>query len=303
MTRLSVLFLVVIGFAVSSAARAYEYQLNCDLGKGSVQNIRVGQFRIVLSSEKHLCHVAVVLAASERTVFEYRSTGIQVFAGRDFTGDDEPDAIVQTDTTPYRLFVVSLGSRPGLVKTIENNYGFWLRDDCDDKRIRIWTSDEAFQGDKELVNVVYHYDLMVPEIALDLRGTKLVDATPKCKLYVNEQVRLTRSWLKPGDISRFRAGKLTDDFHRGRVKGYILKIVFAYLYSGRETQAHQMLSEMWPQKDTARIWNWIVQNRSEGTLRHTAPSSQSLFQEWRHRSTKPPSAAKAASIAGSGRHG
>lgn len=121
--------------------------------------------------------------------------------------------------------------------------------------------------------MVYHYDLMVPEIALELRGTKLVDATPNCKVYFDEQVRLVRSWLKSTDISRFRAGRLTDDFHRGEVKGYILKIVFAYLYSGRNTEAQQVLSEMWPQKDTLRIWNWIIQRRSGGTLRQTVPSA------------------------------
>jgi len=54
---------------------------------------------------------------------------------------------------------------------------------------------------------------MVPELALELRGTRLVDATPKCKVYFDEQVHLVRSWLKSSDISRFRARKITDDFH------------------------------------------------------------------------------------------
>lgn len=274
MTRSVVLFLLVVGFAVPSAARVYKYQLNCDLGKGRAQNIRVGRFDIVLTPENYHCHVAV-LRRSNKTVFEYTSNGMQVFAGKGLAGDDEPVVIVQADdVSPYRLFVVSLGSNPGLVKTIENNYGFWLRDDCDDEHLRIWTSDEAFQGDKELVNVVYHYDLMVPEIALELHGTKLVDATPNCKAYFDEQVRLVRSLLESGDITRFRAGKITDDFHRGEVKGYVLKIVFAYLYSGRESEAHSVLSEMWPQKDTARIWNWIIEKRSEGTLRQTVPTAQ-----------------------------
>lgn len=274
MTRSVILFLLVISFSIPSAARVYEYNLNCDLGKGNAQNIRVGHFNIALTPENHLCHVAVV-GPSKKAVFEYTSTGMQVFAGKDFTGDGEPDAIIQADDfNPYRLFVVSLGSHPGLVKTIENNYGFWLRNDCDDKRLRIWTSDAAFQGDKELVDVVYHYDLMVPEIALELRGTKLVDATPKCKGYFDEQVRLVRSSLTGSDVSRFRSEKIADDFHRGEVKGYILKIVFAYLYSGRENEAHQMLSEMWPQKDIDRIWNWIIAKRSEGTLRQTVPSAE-----------------------------
>lgn len=274
MTRSVLLFLPVISFAVPSAARVHQYQLNCDLGKGNAQNIRVGDFNIALTPESNLCHVAVV-GPSNKPVFEYTSTGMQVFAGKDFTGDDVPDAIIQADDiNPYRLFVVSLGSHPGLVKTIENGYGFWLGNDCDDKRLRIWTADAAFQGDKELVDVVYHYDLMVPEIAFELRGTKLVDATAKCKGYFDEQVRLVRSSLTGSDLSRFRSEKIADDFHRGEVKGYILKIVFAYLYSGRENEAYQMLSEMWPRKDINRIWNWIIAKRSEGTLRQTVPSGE-----------------------------
>jgi len=274
MTRSVLLFLLVISCAIPSSARVYEYQLNCDLGKGNAQNIRAGDFNIALTPENHLCHVAVV-GRSKKPVFEYTSAGMQVFAGKDFTGDGESDAIIQADDiNPYRLFVVSLGSHPGLVKTIENGYGFWLQNDCDDKRLRIWTADAAFQEDKELVNVVYHHDLIVPEIALELRGTKLVDATPKCKGYFDEQVRLVRSSLTNSDISGFRAEKIADEFHRGEVKGYILKIVFAYLYSGRENEAHQMLSEMWPKKDIDRIWNWIIAKRSEGTLRQAMPSAE-----------------------------
>lgn len=114
---------------------------------------------------------------------------------------------------------------------------------------------------------------MVPEVVLELRGTQVLDATPNCKAYFDEQVRLVRSWLKNDDIMRFRTGKITDDFHRGEVKGDILKMVFAYLYSGRETQAREILSEMWPQKDSDRIWNWVNQKRSGGTLRQTVPSA------------------------------
>lgn len=123
MTRWVVAFLVAVIFAIPCAARVHDYQLNCDFGKGSAHNIRIAQFDIVLSPENHLCHVAVV-GSSKKVLFEYTATGMQVFAGKDFTGDNEPDAIIQADESPIRLFVVSLGRHPGLVKTIENNYGF-----------------------------------------------------------------------------------------------------------------------------------------------------------------------------------
>jgi Ca2+/H+ antiporter len=68
MTRSVLLFLLVISFAIPSAARVYEYRLNCDLGKGIAQNIRVGHSNIVFTPENHLCHIEVV-GRGKKTVF------------------------------------------------------------------------------------------------------------------------------------------------------------------------------------------------------------------------------------------
>jgi hypothetical protein len=271
MKRLVIPFLLVLSFSASCYARIYQYQLNCDLGKGAAQSTEVGGFKLVLAPENQLCRITVV-GPNKETVFEHTSGVMQVFTGRDFTGDGEPDVLVQADGSPYRLFVVSLGSRPGLAKTIQNNYGFWLQSDCDDQRVRIWTADGAFQGDKELANIVYHYDLIVPEVVFEIEKTKLVDATPKCQHYFDRQIRLVETSLKPNDISRFRDGQITDKFHRGEVEGKVFKIVFSYLYSGREAKAKESLFSMWPRSDSQRIWEWIMQKRSEGVLQQTVPS-------------------------------
>ena len=45
-----------------------------------------------------------------------------------------------------------------------------------------------------------------------------------------------------------------------------LMIVFAYLYSGREKQAHQALQDLWPPFDQERIWNLILETRHNGIL-------------------------------------
>jgi hypothetical protein len=48
-----------------------------------------------------------------------------------------------------------------------------------------------------------------------------------------------------------------------------LMIVFAYLYSGREEQAHQTLRDLWPPFDQERIWNLILEARRNGILCYT----------------------------------
>lgn len=108
MARQSLLLVLLItSFTAPAAARVYEYQLNCDLGKGAAHSSHVGHFEIHLRPENSLCRVEIQDSAGRR-IFERTSSGMQVFAGRGFAGNDEPEAIVQTDDIPYRLFIISL---------------------------------------------------------------------------------------------------------------------------------------------------------------------------------------------------
>jgi hypothetical protein len=211
-----------------------------------------------------MCLVSV-LNAGKKSIFEYASTGMQVFVGVGVTTDGSPNAIIQADTPhPYKLFIVSLGEHPRPTRVIENLYGFWLQDDCGG-RIRIWTSDGAFQQDSDLADV-YHSDLFTPDVVFELQEERLVDATLKCRVYFDNEIRSLRSMLTEEELKRFRTNRIADDFHRGQVKGKILKIIFCYLYTGRETEAKQVLQQMWPSNDSDRLWQSIVKLRSEGVL-------------------------------------
>jgi hypothetical protein len=206
------------------------------------------------------------LSKDKKVIFEKTSEALQVFAEEKFGAKKQPCAVVQVNSTSPRLFIVSLGKKPGLLKTVSNQYGFWFQDDCDDRNIKIWTSDGAFQGDKEMLSI-YHYDLYVPRVVLDLQGEKLVDATPKCKKYFDKAIKNCKSRLKNADLVGFKNGTIKKKFHSGEVKGRILFIVFSYLYSGRELEAKQELEKMWPPADKQRIWNWMMEKRSNGILR------------------------------------
>jgi len=258
------LILFVVTSATPSIAAQVEYQMNCDFGKGTTQTQRANGSTVILTPSNGMCHVSV-LDARKKSVFEYDSTGMQVFVGVGVTTDGSPNAIIQADTFhPYKLFIVSLGEHSRLLRTIENQYGFWLQDDCGG-RIRIWTSDGAFQEDPDLADV-YHKDLFTPDIVFEIQEEKLVDATPKCRVFFDKKIRSLRSRLTEEDVNKFRTNRIADDFHRGQVKGEILKIIFCYLYTDRKREARQVLQRMWPSNDNDRLWQSIVKLRSEGVL-------------------------------------
>jgi hypothetical protein len=202
---------------------------------------------------------------NRRVVFEYHAEGIQAFIGNNLLGDNQAGVVIQADTYhPYRLFIVSTGAQPRLIRTIENGYGFGLQDDCDG-RTRLWTSDGAFQNDPDMKNV-YHRDLFVPDVVFGLQGGELFDATQNCKAYFDEHVAFCRESLTKSDLQRFRTQQIKDEFHRGQVRGYILKIVYSLLYTGRTAEAKQALNEMWPPNDKDRVWHNIEMERSQGVL-------------------------------------
>jgi hypothetical protein len=264
--HLSIVLLTIIS-ATPSIATQVKYQMICDLGKGTVQTQTANGSTVVLTPSNGMCRVAV-LDALKKTVFEYSAPGMQIFVGVGATIDGSPNAIIQADTfNPYRLFIVSLRGHPRLLRTIENQYGFWLQSDCGG-RIRIWTADGVFEGDPDLADV-YHRDLFVPLVVFELQGENLVDATPQCKEYFDNEARSFRSQLTEEDLKKFRTNRIADDFHRGRVKGKILTIIFRYLYTGQEKAAREAVQQMWPSQDAERLWQSIVKLRSEGVLTNT----------------------------------
>lgn len=260
------LLLCLLASATPSTAAVVKYQMDCDLGKGAVQARKTQSYSVILTPSKGICHVEV-LDAHQKSVFAYDAGGMQVFVGADvMTTDGIPKAVIQADGPPDRLFVVSLGRNAQLLRTIENTYGFWLQNDCGGET-RVWTSDGAFQDDADLRDV-YHYDLFMPDVVFKMRGDRLVDATPDCREYFDHEIRFVRSRVSEREFENFGANRIADNFRRGQVKGYILKIAFCYLYTGREQEAKEFIDRVWPSNDSARLWQSITKLRSEGVLRN-----------------------------------
>lgn len=260
----AVVVAAIAAFARPASAKLVRYQINCDLGKGTTQTRDVGGSTVTLRPSGAACDVSVS-DPNGKSVFAFSATGMQVFVGTGITADGNSAAVIQADTVnPYRLFIVSLGTHPVVISTIQNRYGFWLQDDCG-SGITIWTADGAFQQFPEM-NDVYHNDLYVPDVVLRVRDHNVVDATPECRTYFDGEIKTLQSRLSPSEINEFRQNRVKSQFRRGEIKGYILKIVFCYLYTDRDKDAKQALMEMWPANDEERIWTTILKLRSEGVL-------------------------------------
>jgi hypothetical protein len=211
-----------------------------------------------------MCHVEVKDLQGS-LLFEHAATGMQVSSALGPTDEGRSFFVVQDDSSPNQLFVLGLGPHPRVLATIKNGYGFWIQNGCGDGRWHIWTADDAFQGDPELADV-YHQDLFVPEVALDLHANKLIDGTSACKQHIDRRVAAVRASLTEREIAAFKNSAIKDAFRQGQVKGYILYIAFADLYAGQEKAARDVLRRMWPPEDEERVWNWMLQKRSEGIL-------------------------------------
>jgi hypothetical protein len=255
---------LLFGFACSSEAKMLPYQLSCDLGKGNSQTLRVQSITVRLIHGGGTCHVEVS-DLHGKLLFEHAANEMQVSSALGPTDEGRSFFVIQDDSSPVQLFVIGLGPHPQVLETIKNGYGFGIENGCADGHRHIWTADDAFQGDPELAGI-YHQDLFVPEVALDIRGNKLADVTTTCKSHFDERVAAIRSAMTAQEIDAFRNRRIKDAFRSGQVKGYILYIVFADLYCGREKIAREDLHRMWPADDEQRLWGWILQKRSEGIL-------------------------------------
>lgn len=264
MFRYKFVLTLLFSFAYSAHAKMLPYHLNCDLGKGSTQTMRLQSVTVRLIHGDGNCHVEVS-DVEGKLLFEHVATGIQISSAQGPTKEGLVFFVIQDDSSPSRLFVLGLGPHPRVIATIRNGYGFWIENGCSDGRWHIWTADDAFQGDPELADV-YHQDLFVPEVALNIHGNALVNESSACKSHFDHRTAAIRLQLTTREIDEFRNRRVKNAFRSGQVKGYILDIVFGDLYSGREEVAKNELHRMWPADDEQRLWKWMLQKRSEGIL-------------------------------------
>jgi len=173
----------------------------------------------------------------------------------------------------YQIY--SLNQPPQLLHTITGG-GFFEAADTDlDGRVEIWTDDSAaVKGFEGLTPGEIEF---VPTYVLRLDHNRLLDASSEFQTFFDDVIKNVRSRVNPELLSDFKAsdGRLqaspdatAQELVRLRklraVKIQALEVVWAYLYSGREKEAWQSLSEMWPLGDVERIRGEILKARTRG---------------------------------------
>ncbi len=186
-----------------------------------------------------------------------------------FTTAKSKDACCMT----YQIY--SLNEPPRLLRTITGG-GFFAAADTDlDGDVEVWTDDSGVvDGFEGLTPGEIEF---VPTYVLRLDHDRLLDTSSKFPAFYDDVIQSVRSKVKPELLRGFRAsdGRLqaTRDLraeelirlHELRVvKIQALEIAWAYLYSGREKEAWQSLTQMWPASDVERIRGKILKARSRG---------------------------------------
>jgi hypothetical protein len=168
--------------------------------------------------------------------------------------------------------VYSLEKPPRLLRTLTGGDSFSAADTDLDGRLEIWTNDAASVDGFENLSLA-ELD-SGPTIVLRFAHGDLLDVSSEFQSYFDLEIAELRNQLDSADLHDFKRsdGKLSADssysaqrLRRLRnTKAKILRIIWSYLYSGREQRAGELLSEMWPPADLARIHAAILNARAHG---------------------------------------
>ena len=269
-------FLLVL--ALGGPARA-SGKSGCRAGEGRVTK-KVAGFEIVLGrdpdDETHEASCqATVFDPDQKAIFTEHDWGFFiVLAGEDVNGDGVSDVILEGYSGGahccWTYYFISLGAHPGRITQFENQRDLSAFRNPKNGRIEFATLDGAFDYFDDLCHACTPF----PAVYLRLDGSRFVDIGPEHIADYDEIITEQKKTLTARELQRFRAlqTKPTEAEGKGETIFKVLTIVFAYLYSGREAQAHRALQDMWPPSDLERMWELILETRRNGVLSYTPPA-------------------------------
>jgi hypothetical protein len=274
------LLLTLSGQGASASSRRA-----CTTGRGAAsKKFKNAELQIAPAGGGDKCR-AVVLDSHKLVIFSELDTTFDIaLSNRDVNGDGIPDLVLEGFSGGlhccWTYYVISLGPKPSLLLKFENNREASFLEDEKGRGFYISTED----GEFDYFDGLCHACTPFPLVFLKIDGKRLVDISPECADAYDEIVRESRAALSAQDLAEVVA--MTTSSSESRAAGVgngvrrMLEIVFAYLYSGRESRARQELQTMWPQFDQDRMWNLIQKQRREGILRYVdrAPATQSATQ-------------------------
>lgn len=226
----------------------------------------VGKYRVELSPSADLekreffCRASLISGNGDKLLLlQDKEVSIYQGTGEDVLGDGYPSVILEGFSGGahccYTYKIVSLGDRPSSLSPIQNQSPFFFFKDPAGQ-FRIMTSDGAFGYFDGLC-----YDCSpFPRVVLKVDRNGFHDVGSQFTEQYDSEIALARAKIPEEAIKKFQQADFKD------ARSVVLEVVFSYLYSGREDQAWQTLSEMWPSADRGRIKNLITATRAKGIL-------------------------------------
>lgn len=271
---------------LASGAGAYGQQEDrCAFGEGTAVRqvagfqVSIAPYRDEEDPDRLEC-TAVIRSPDDKVIFSEHDSGFAMLLAGDVNGDGTPDVVLEAFSGGahccWTYYVVSLGSEPAPLKTLENAYPVTFQRNAKSGRIEIVAADGAF----DYFDGACHPCSPHARVYLRLDDRSLVDASAEHVADYDEIIRASRQALTSEALQKLRAlrDQPTDTPGMIEVAQNALTVVLAYLYSGREAQAHQELQSMWPEYDQERMWELILAARQNGILSNTTRNEKSYLR-------------------------
>jgi hypothetical protein len=217
---------------------------------------------------------AVVLDANKKVIFSAMDQAFSiVLAGEDVNGDGSADVVFEGYSGGahccWTYYIVSLGESPKLLAQFYNERGAAFVRNTGTGHMEIATLDGGF----DYFDSLSHAETPFPSVYLRLDGRKLVDVSHEHVGDYDIEIEEAKRRLDAQALRKFRSvpshRAFVSDTTNRRTSGLVLALALAFLYSGRSSQAHKTIEEMWPAFDQQRIWKLILKTKRDGILNQT----------------------------------
>lgn len=218
---------------------------------------------------------AQIVNTQHKVIFSATDWGFSiVLAGKDVNGDGIPDLVLESDsggmhgTNTYYVF--SFGQKPELILKFQTEAvpaRFIPSRTSNGMEVQTW--DGAFFMFDHQPTAGSPY----PLVYFRMDDNRLIDISSQHLADYDKKIRELKADISAEELKTFfQAENESEKAGLEHTASQVLRIVLAYLYSGRQSQARAELRKMWPVFDQERVWKLILQTRRRGILRYMAKS-------------------------------
>jgi hypothetical protein len=218
-----------------------------------------------------LCHFQVTSAGGE-AVASGADAQVEALPEMYVVRNGTNDLILETFSGGahccWTYYILTAQPQPRIAAKIQNQRPITFLDFRGIELHDLVAEDGAFDGFDGLAHAASPF----PTVYLRFVRGQLRDVGSLFRGEYDREADLARSQITPELRFEFLQRKSSPPYKGANdvTAANVLRIVLAYLYSGRETEARVALGQMWPAADAERVWKLILDTRSRGILHYTA---------------------------------